>query len=116
TIINPKKPKDAKEFYFIALINNTLIKCKLDEGLTNTIMGFNHAQILELHNLIPKPAIAEAVENNVKILGKMIVDIKINEFLTKQIKIDVLNTSSKYILFSNKTQTELGIIKDIQNQ
>ena len=89
---------------------------KLDEGSTNTIMGINHAQALGIYNIIHKPAIAEAVGSNVAILGKMLVDLKINEYFTPDVKMDVLKTQSKYILLSNKTQSELGITKDFKNQ
>src|SRR5260363_274112 len=75
-------------------------------------MGINHAKKLGLENIIAKPAIAEAVGNNVKILGKIVVNIKINEYLTQNLKIDMLNTESKYILLSNKHQSQIGISKD----
>src|SRR5260364_121278 len=78
-------------------------------------MGINYAKKLGLENIIAKPAIAEAVGNNIKILGKIVVDIKINEYLTKNLKIDILNTESKYILLSNKHQSQIGISKDQKN-
>src|SRR5260364_143542 len=78
-------------------------------------MGINYAKKLGLENIIAKPAIAEAVGNNVKILGKIVVNIKINEYLTQNLKIDVLNTESKYILLSNKHQSQIGISKDQKN-
>src|SRR5260363_425228 len=115
TKINKLKAKGAKGFYFIALVNNIPMEFKLDEGSTNTSMGLNHAKELGLENIIAKPAIAEAVGNSVKILGKIVVDIKINEYLTENLKIDVLNTESKYILLSNKYQSQIGISKDQKN-
>src|SRR5260364_415530 len=115
TKINKLKAKGAKGFYFIALVNKIPMEFKLDEGSTNTSMGINHAKKLGLENIIAKPAIAEAVGNNIKILGKIVVDIKINEYLTKNLKIDVLNTESKYILLSNKYQSQIGISKDQKN-
>ena len=115
TKINKLKAKGAKGFYFIALVNNIPMEFKLDKGSTNTSMGINHAKKLGLENIIAKPAIAEAVGNNVKILGKIVVNIKINEYLTQNLKIDVLNTKSKYILLSNKHQSQIGISKDQKN-
>src|SRR5260363_386571 len=112
TKINKLKAKGAKGFYFIALVNNIPMEFKLDEGSTNTSMGIKHAKKLGLENIIAKPAIAEAVGNNVKILGKIVVNIKINEYLTQKLKIDMLNTESKYILLSNKHQSQIGISKD----
>ena len=88
---------------------------KLDEGSTNTTMGINHTKRLGLEKIITKLAIAEAVGSEVKILGKIVVDIKINEYLTKNLKIDILNTESKYILLSNKHQSQIGISKDQKN-
>src|ERR1700752_2604575 len=116
TIMNKLRPKGAKGFYLVALINNIPIELKLDEGSTNTSMGINHAKILGLDKLIVKPANAEAVGSNIEILGKLVVDIKINEYLTPQVKIDVLNTDSKYILLSNKHQMMMGITKDPKTQ
>src|SRR5260364_362193 len=78
-------------------------------------MGINYAKKLGLENIIAKPAIAEAVGNNVKILGKIVVNIKINKYLIQNLKIDVLNTESKYILLSNKHQSQIGISKDQKN-
>src|SRR5260363_265803 len=85
TKINKLKAKGAKGFYFIALVNNIPMEFKLDEGSTNISIGINHAKKLGLENIIAKPAIAEAV--------------------------DVLNTESKYILLSNKHQSQIGISK-----
>ena len=115
TKINKLKQKGAKGFYFIALVNGIIMEFKLDEGSTNTSMGINHAKKLGLEKIISKPAIAEAVESEVKIIGKIVVNIKINEYLTCNLKIDVLNTESKYILLSNKHQSQIGISKDQKN-
>ena len=98
TKINKLKAKGAKGFYFIALVNDIPMEFKLDEGSTNTSMGINHAKKLGLEKIISKPAIAEAVGSEVKIIGKIVVDIKINKYLTRNLKIDILNTESKYIL------------------
>src|SRR6185437_11531066 len=92
TKINKLKQKGAKGFYFLALVNGIIMEFKLDEGSTNTSMGINHAKRLGLEKIIAKPAMAEAVGSEVKILGKIVVDIKINEYLTKNLKIDILNT------------------------
>ena len=97
TKINELKQKG---FYFLALVNGIIMEFKLDKGSTNTSIGINHAKRLGLEKIISKPAAAEAVGSEVKILGKIVVDIKINEYLTKNLKIDVLNTESKYILLS----------------
>jgi len=115
TKINELKQKGAKGFYFLALVNGIIMKFKLDEGSTNTSIGINYAKRLGLEKIITKPAIAEAVGSEVKILGKTVVDIKINEYLTKNLKIDILNTESKYILLSNKHQLQIGILKDQKN-
>src|SRR6185312_13973010 len=115
TKINELKQKGAKGFYFLALVNGIIMEFKLDEGSTNTSMGINYAKRLGLEKIITKPAIAEAVGSKVRILDKIVVDIKINEYLTKNLKIDVLNTESKYILLSNKHQSQMGISKDQKN-
>ena len=84
-------------------------------------MGINHFNILKSKLgkeflFKPKKSTAEAVgQNNVTIIGKASVNIKINELLFTNIKIDVLKSPSKYILLSNKHQTQLGITKDIKN-
>src|SRR6185312_1799583 len=81
TKINELKQKEAKGFYFLALINGIIMEFKLDEGLTNTSIGINHTKRLGLEKIITKLAIAKAVGSEVKILGKIIVDIKINKYL-----------------------------------
>ena len=78
-------------------------------------MGINHAKRLGLEKIVAKLAMAKAVGSEVKILDKIVVDIKINEYLTKNLKIDILNTKSKYILLSNKHQSQIGISKDQKN-
>ncbi|CAG8696025.1 10159_t:CDS:2, partial [Ambispora leptoticha] len=111
----PLQAKGPKAFYFFVQINGLPYEIKLDEGSTNTTMGIRHFKELKTKTKLKykyKPAIANTVGSQVKLLGKATVDIKINNHLFENIKIDILSKDFDYIIFSNKLQKQLGILKD----